>query len=150
MSNLIPTKTSFKKGHIRSIESREKQSKTMSGRVNLLAIERMNTPEANKKKGLKKEKNPNWISDRTKLVSKRSMTELRDWVKKIFTRDNYTCQDCGVVGGKLQAHHIKSYKLYPELRESLENGRTLCVECHKKTDNYAALSRLTKQKYAIS
>lgn len=59
-----------------------------------------------------------------------------DWRGAIFLRDNYTCQECGQVGGRLQAHHVKSWKTHPDLRHELSNGQTLCVECHKKTDSY--------------
>lgn len=58
-----------------------------------------------------------------------------DWRKAIFKRDNYTCQSCAKNGG-IQAHHIKPYKLCPELRYELSNGVTLCIDCHKKTDTY--------------
>jgi 5-methylcytosine-specific restriction endonuclease McrA len=60
----------------------------------------------------------------------------REWRTKIFKRDKYTCRNCGQVGVRLQAHHIKGYKEYPELRYILNNGLTLCVSCHKQTDNY--------------
>jgi len=60
----------------------------------------------------------------------------RDWRSAVFVRDDYTCQSCGKVGGKLQAHHIKPYKMFPELRLEIGNGITLCVDCHKKTDSY--------------
>lgn len=62
--------------------------------------------------------------------------EDRDWRVAVFERDDYTCQDCGQRGGRLQAHHIKPYKAYPELRHVLANGLTLCVDCHKKTDSF--------------
>jgi len=39
---------------------------------------------------------------------------------------------CGHHGGKLHAHHILSFKEYPEAREKVENGITLCEKCHKK------------------
>jgi 5-methylcytosine-specific restriction endonuclease McrA len=66
----------------------------------------------------------------------RKRSDYLDWRKKVYERDAYTCQVCGQRGGKLQADHIKSFALYPELRLDLNNGRTLCLECHKKTETY--------------
>jgi len=60
----------------------------------------------------------------------------REWRIAVFERDNYTCQLCGVRGGRLQADHIKPFKAFPELRHDLSNGRTLCVPCHKTTPTY--------------
>jgi 5-methylcytosine-specific restriction endonuclease McrA len=53
-----------------------------------------------------------------------------------FERDHYTCLVCGEVGGRINAHHIKSFKDYPELRFEVDNGITLCINCHKLTNNY--------------
>ncbi len=58
-----------------------------------------------------------------------------EWRTKVFERDSYTCRRCGSKG-RLQAHYIKPFKKYPELRHSLENGLTLCIPCHKATDSY--------------
>ena len=49
----------------------------------------------------------------------------------VFKRDNFTCQKCGIVGRELNAHHIKPYAKYKELRYELSNGITLCEDCHK-------------------
>ena len=49
--------------------------------------------------------------------------------KRIFARDNYTCQLCGC-GGDLQVDHIQPWSEYVELRFSLNNCRTLCKSCH--------------------
>lgn len=54
----------------------------------------------------------------------------------IFERDNWTCQTCGIRGIYLEVHHIKSWAKFPELRYDLKNAVTLCLECHKLTDNY--------------
>lgn len=67
---------------------------------------------------------------------KHGCAEDREWRSKVFERDNFTCQNCGQHGGKLQADHIKSVAAYPELRHEVSNGRTLCVPCHQKTPNY--------------
>ncbi len=58
-----------------------------------------------------------------------------EWRRQIFERDNYSCQLCGIKSGNghrviLNAHHIKHWKDYPEVRRELENGITLCRECH--------------------
>ena len=99
--------------------------------------EKNNTPEVNKKKANKGEKNPRYITDRTKLKCKRTMLESREGRKQVFIRDNYTCKECGTRGGILNADHIKSWELFPDLRFNLDNGRTLCLRCHKNTPSYA-------------
>ena len=66
----------------------------------------------------------------------RSSLEYEEWRRKVFERDLYTCQDCGQIGGYLQADHIKPFAYFPDLRFELSNGRTLCIDCHKKTDTY--------------
>ena len=61
----------------------------------------------------------------------------RLWREAVFKRDDYTCQNCGKRGGKLNADHIKLFALFPELRFKVSNGRTLCnAPCHRLTDTY--------------
>lgn len=66
----------------------------------------------------------------------RGSTEYIAWRNGVFKRDGYTCQDCGIIGGRLEAHHILSFSNFPELRFELSNGKTLCLPCHKLTPNY--------------
>lgn len=66
----------------------------------------------------------------------RNSLEMKLCREACFKRDNYTCVWCGKRGGKLNADHIKPFAYYPELRFALDNLRTLCVECHRKTDTF--------------
>lgn len=66
----------------------------------------------------------------------RSSAEYRLWRKAVFERDDYTCQVCGKRGGRLHPDHIKRFSMFPELRFEVDNGRTLCEDCHKQTPTY--------------
>lgn len=53
--------------------------------------------------------------------------EYKNWRKKIYARDKYTCQWPGCSQkAKLNAHHIYRWVDYPGLRYHLDNGITLC------------------------
>ena len=64
------------------------------------------------------------------------------WRNRVFERDNYRCQRCGT-GGKLQAHHIKQWADDVEGRFDLDNGITLCVDCH--AERHPKYSNLIKK-----
>ena len=52
-------------------------------------------------------------------------------------RDDYTCQMCGDKrGGNLQVDHVIPQSLFPELRFDFGNARTLCKNCHKRTETF--------------
>lgn len=80
----------------------------------------------------------------------------REFTKLVFERDNYTCVLCGIRGGKLNADHypksfsaivkehsIKNMAQAMSCRElwDVNNGRTLCVDCHRKTETYGNRNR---------
>lgn len=88
-------------------------------------------------------KHHNWKGGITPLNKKiRSSLEYKLWRKAVFERDKYTCVWCGKRGVELHADHIKQFAYYPELRFAIDNGRTLCIDCHKTTYTYAGKTKL--------
>ena len=86
---------------------------------------------------IKGEKHYGWKGGITSINEKiRKSLEYKQWRTSVFERDNYTCQLCGNRGNILNADHIKPFAYFPELRLKTDNGRTLCISCHKKTDTF--------------
>lgn len=148
----------FKKGHKQSIESRLKMSLAKLGKTPpnkgipmteetklKVSLSKMGSVPWNKgKRGIQIAWNKG-VGNKTSEAKKiRSSLEYRDWRIAVFARDNYTCQECGNRGMTLNADHIKPFAYYPELRLVIENGRTLCHPCHKKTSTYGGKGRRLK------
>lgn len=84
----------------------------------------------------------NWQGGKTeKNLLIRNGAEYKIWRKSVFERDDYTCVLCKQRGGRLNADHIKPFSIFIELRFDINNGRTLCVDCHKKTETFAGKAR---------
>lgn len=66
----------------------------------------------------------------------RKSLEYKKWHKAVLERDWFQCQECGYKGREIEVDHIKPFYLYPELRFEIDNGRTLCKPCHRKTDTW--------------
>lgn len=88
----------------------------------------------------------------------RDSVKMQEWRVKIFLRDELTCQICGYKGTNLHVDHIKQMALIvheqnivtKEQADSCEelwdinNGRVLCIPCHKQTPTWA--KHLTSRK----
>ena len=103
--------------------------------------EKISLANRGKRKGVD---NSNWkggISTIARIL--RSSREYKQWRKKCFERDKYTCQKCGFNGNKgyITVHHIKSVHKNINLIFNMKNGITLCEKCHSKTDNYKGRAR---------
>jgi len=61
----------------------------------------------------------------------RNTTEYKKWRMSVYERDDFTCQRCHQKGCRLEAHHVVPWVESRELRFSIDNGITLCEECHK-------------------
>lgn len=134
-------------GKILSLETRQKMSLAQKGvpkpsnKISLLGnkngVGRKDTEEniERKRKSWTGKSNPAWKGGITPdLIIARSTPEQIKWAKDVKDRDKYTCQKCGnKSGGNLNSHHLMKFSEYPELRTVLDNGITLCEECHKLT-----------------
>lgn len=77
----------------------------------------------------------------------------KDWRKAVYIRDNFACVLCKASaddGVRLNADHIKPWAYFPELRADVNNGRTLCVSCHKQTDTYGSKAKVLAAQGAFS
>ncbi len=99
-------------------------------------------------KGKTGEKSTRWEGGITALNTQiRHSDQYLEWRVRIFKRDNYICHYCRKIGGDLEAHHIKRFSeimkennimsfnasLICEVLWDLNNGITLCKECHTET-----------------
>jgi DNA-directed RNA polymerase subunit RPC12/RpoP len=80
------------------------------------------------------DKNPMWKGGITPLNEMiRGSSEYKNWRISVFIRDKFTCKECGKTHTYLEAHHIKPFAKYPDLRFDINNGQTLCSNCHNIT-----------------
>lgn len=163
-------KTVIKKCEFCNIEMETKENRLRSGRGRFCSTHcrsrcfgsgRKMSEQAreNISKAIRGKKHWAWKGGRRSLRPIiQSCYKSRDWRKNIFERDNYTCVLCGARGGKLNVDHYPKAFAYilddyniqslddalncPELWDT-NNGRTLCVDCHRKTDNYGSKARIS-------
>ena len=81
------------------------------------------------------ENHHNWKGGKKSDRGHGQLIEYKVWQLSVYERDEFTCQmpGCGNRGNKLNAHHIKKWSDYIELRFDINNGITLCKGCHDKT-----------------
>ena len=130
-------------------EAKIKMSKALKGRVftDKWKQKMKDTWAKNRKNRLGKN-HWNWQGGVAFLASHIKNSFLyRQWRSDIFTRDNFTCQNCGARGGKIEAHHTKQFaKIMNDYKITnfedamkceelwnINNGQTLCKKCHDKT-----------------
>ena len=129
--------TPWNKGKSPSLSTREKISKSLIGRPT----------------GRTGEKSNFWNGGTSREYDKlKNSLEWKVWRRSVFERDNYTCQKCGDKNFKglgktieLHPHHIKDRYSFPELQFEVSNGQTLCIKCHRQTDNYGCKARFKTQ-----
>ena len=75
-------------------------------------------------------------------LPKFSKSKMYTWSKRVKERDDYICQHChlDVLPEEMDAHHIVPKSKFPQYAYDLDNGQTLCKDCHRiehyKKPNY--------------
>lgn len=92
----------------------------------------------------------NWLGGRNGVRDTSMFAAFR---RSILKRDHWTCQMCGGHSHKgrgsriiLHVDHIEPICIAPERIMDPSNARTLCFECHKKTETYGPKVRLYVRK----
>lgn len=115
-----------------SEEHRKRLSECQRGNHKGLGKKRSEQSRINMSNAHKGARSYNWKGGITSLNEViRDSVEFRLWREVVFARDNWICQKCKVKGGKIHPHHIKNFADWPELRFAIDNGITLCGNCHK-------------------
>lgn len=108
--------------------------------------------EKNGMYGVLGEDSPQWNPDYDSGLNilYRKDTETVRWRNAVFERDKYTCQCCGDdSGGNLNAHHKDGWHWCESGRYDIENGITLCVDCHKEFHAQYGYTNNTKEQLNI-
>ena len=106
--------------------------------------------DSNPTKGKKGELHHNWNPDITEKLRNRqrkNMYEVKKLRQEIFQRDNHTCKVCRKRGTSLHAHHIYSWKHYPELRYEKSNLVTVCTKCHYSYHKQVPVGKVNQETF---
>lgn len=132
------------KGKPRSLETRQKISLSLKGikrspetklKISIIASTRKLSEEHKAKiaDSMRGTKHPNWKGGVTyPIFALRKTKEYRLWHNAVLERDGFLCRKCHKSTRRLNAHHIFSFTLFPELRFEVSNGLTVCMRCHTK------------------
>lgn len=88
----------------------------------------------------------------------RGCFKYNEWRISVFTRDGFACQECGNTKARFNAHHIYQFKqilddyniktieqaLACDALWDIDNGITLCKECHKEL--HKAMNKALRRK----
>jgi hypothetical protein len=135
--NKMKGKIPWNKGKKFSIQSRDK-----------MRIAKLKSPvkywEGKRNFIISGENHPNWKGGISKINKPErqfimNTLEYKLWRRKVFERDSFTCKNCGEkekVSGNLQADHIIPWSIDETKRFNIENGQTLCINCHLLKSTY--------------
>ena len=66
------------------------------------------------------------------MQNNRNTPEHRQWRREVLRRDGNACRECDEEHNNSHVHHIKPLEKYPDLATDIDNGITLCGNCHTR------------------
>lgn len=144
-------------------ELREHQSNLRKGKPSTTLGKTWTIKHRIERPNQKGENNHFWKGGKTKISQQiKNLVEYKMWRMSIFKRDFFTCQHCGAKNRKGEKYIFDADHIYPfskilddynitSIEEAIsckklwdiENGRTLCRDCHKKTETWG-INQYTK------
>lgn len=79
-------------------------------------------------------------------IAKRQTPEDMHWKKEVYKRDNYQCQIC-LSNEKIRAHHLNGWLWAINERYDINNGITLCYDCHRDFHSIYGVGKNTKEQF---
>lgn len=90
------------------------------------------------------ENNPSWRGGKKRRVTSENYAKYSRWRRAVLRRDENSCQICGRTT-QLEVHHVIEWRLAPELRFVIENGKTVCKSCHDELHPWRKTCELVKR-----
>lgn len=121
-----PNKGRFKKGETPWLG--KKHSKETKKKISLAQIGKKQSIELIEKRISK-------IRGQRRKQTRHSSRKYWEWRDAVKEKDGWKCQHCGMTEkNKLHAHHVIPWKENKNKRFDIENGLTLCKNCHAKEE----------------
>lgn len=101
------------------------------------------------------ENNPTWNPNLTeedrilgrKIKCNETGIGIDEWRKMVYERDNYTCVITGIIGQKLNAHHLNGWHWCNDGRFDINNGVTLSKTIHKEFHKIYGIRNNTREQF---
>lgn len=88
------------------------------------------------------------ITDEERLIGRTYFApQLNKWRSAVYARDKYICQCCNRKVQNINAHHLDGWHWAIDKRFDINNGVTLCEECHVEFHRIYKRGNNTKEQF---
>lgn len=92
--------------------------------------------------------NPNRTEEERQDRHNGNKALINEWRKQVYQRDNFICQHCKRKSEhNLVAHHLNGFDKFINERYDVNNGITLCENCHKQFHHIYGYGNNTREQF---